>query len=154
MTNSIKKTNSLTKKLFSIIMAAIMCVSMFAGTTISAQAATIKFTNTVTANVNASCQDYKNVYTNGKAAKLRICTFNQVGKRTSGNLRYLLVSDNGGRWSGTITGCNGISNGTSNLTLPKGNTHYKVYLWRNGSSSKNITNTYYLSIDYMSNCWH
>ena len=93
------------------------------------------------------------VYTDGKTAKLRVCTFNQAGNRTSGQLRVVAYSDNGGRWSWDIKGCNGLSNSTTNVTLPAGNTHYRVYIYRVNTSSSNKTNTYYLSVDYRSN-WH
>lgn len=143
-------TKTFSKKLLSIFMAAIMCVSMFAGSIISAQASTRTITARVTASFSSN--DYKLVCTNGKTAKLRVCTFNQAGNRTSGELKYKLVSDDGATYTGTIKGCNGISSTSTNITVPKGNTRYRLYLCRGSKSNKNITNTYYLSINFMANC--
>lgn len=91
------------------------------------------------------------VYTDGKTAKLRICTFNQAGERTNGKLKVLIFSDNGGRWEETITGC--TWNGTTNIKLLAGNTHYTVYIFRANTTNTNLTKTYYVSIDFQSS-WH
>ena len=136
------------RKLLSVFLAVLMSLSVFS-TAFSAQAATCR-----TGNVDANKNSYYHVYTNGNKAKLRICTFNQKGSRTSGKLKVLVVSDRGATYSYSITGCNGFSNNTTNVTLPAGNTHYIVYVWRNGNSNSNITKTCYLSIDYKTNCWY
>lgn len=96
---------------------------------------------------------YTNVYTNGKAAKLRICTFNQAGKRTSGKITVKAVSDNGAIYTWNVTGCNGWNNSSTNVTLPKGYKHYKVYIRRTNASNSNLNNCFYWSIDCMGNCW-
>lgn len=149
MKNTVIKSNL---KNFLSIFIAIFCVAGIMCSSLTAQAKT-KSRGTITAIVTNryDYRDYKHVYTNGKKAKLRVCTFNQSGRRTSGKLRYRIVSDNGACWSGKITGCGGSS--STNITLPKGNKHYKLYLWRDTQTNKNYTNTFYLSIDYMDNCY-
>lgn len=147
--NTFKRSTSF---ILAIITIMTMLTSVFA---ISASAASIPFhttketqTGCITGSYGTPCE----VYTTGQAAKLRICTFNQDGKRTSGKITVKAVSDNGGVWTWNVTGCNGLFSTTTNITLPKGNTHYMIYIRRNGNSNANKTNTYYCSIDFMKNC--
>lgn len=94
----------------------------------------------------------QDVYTNGEKAKLRICTFTQSGSRKSGNIVVKAEGDNGQVYYFYVKGCN--LNNNTNITLPKGNTHYKVSIKRDGDSNKNKTNCFYFSIDFKSNCWY
>lgn len=136
------------KKPLSLILALVTIISMFTILAVSSSAASTKtgrFTNKYSAPIS--------IYTNGKAAKLRICTFNQNNQRTSGNIIVKAVSDDGATWTWKVKGCNGMLSSTTNITLPKGNTHYTVYIARNGLSNTNITRTYYFSVDIKKNCY-
>lgn len=148
---------STTKKSISVIVAVIMVlVTLFSGT-ISASAASLP-SNSTTSTVKGYLSNYYgqpcSVYTTGNAAKLRICTFNQNGRRTSGKITVMAIADSGAVYRWNVTGCNSFLSSTTNITLPKGNTHYMVYIKRNGTSNSNVTNTYYVSIDFMKNCAH
>ena len=115
------------------------------------------FRNTFTVKGRIPTNGYtsgQDVYTDGNKAKLRICTFNQAGARKSGKITVMAIADNGQKYTWDVTGCNGWSEKTTNITLPAGNTHYKVYIMRRGNNNSNRTNCYYFSIDFMSNCWH
>lgn len=144
------------KKIFSRCLSILVVVVMLLGMlSISAGAySPPKSTSTVKGNLGNSYGSVCNVYTSGSKAKLRICTFNQAGNRKSGKVTVKAVSDSGATYTWNVTGCNGISESSTNITLPAGNTHYKVYLRRNGTSNSNVTNTCYVSIDFKSNCWH
>lgn len=148
-----KTNNTMFRRIVSLFMALLMCTSAIAGSAITAEAA-YKSTRTITGRVNRKRTDAIYVRTNGKKAKLRVCTFTQSGRRTSGKLKVLAVTENGNSYSYSITGCNGPSSNSTNLTLPKGNTAYYVYIWRDGNSRKNMTNAYNLSVDFKTNCWH
>lgn len=93
------------------------------------------------------------IYTDGEKAKVRICTFNQAGDRKGGKITVKIVGDNGQVWYQTVKGCNGPSENSTNITLPKGNTHYKISIKREGDSNSNRTNCFYFSIDLKSHCW-
>ena len=142
-------------KFISIILVIITLMSVFSVFTISSSAAALTTTSTKTGYI----MDSENktvpihIYTNGKEAKLRICTFNQAGQRTKGKLCIIYKSDNGGKEIKTVEGYNGILSKKSNFTLPKGNLHYEVYIIRNGGSFQNRTNTYYYSVDFIKNCY-
>ncbi len=145
----------MTKKVLSLTMVLLLICSLFTFGTITASAASLPFRSTTLTKTGCLGDNYgrpNDVYTTGKAAKLRICTFNQNGNRTSGKITVYAVADSGATYKWSVTGCNGISNSSTNITLPKGNTHYKVYIKRNGRSNSNRTKTYYFSIDYMKNC--
>ena len=135
-----------------LLVIVIMCCTLVAPV---AASLIYKDYSTVTGYVTESANKTTpiHVYTDGKAAKLRVCTFNQAGNRTSGKLKVLIYSDNGGYWAKTITGCNSILSSTTNVPLEKGNTHYRVYIYRADTSSSNRTNTYYLSVDFKPS-WH
>ena len=132
----------------------LVVLMLFAVLAIPAEAAAYKRYWTITGRIPTSgYTSGQDVYTNGSKAKLRICTVNQAGNRKSGNITVLAVGDNGQRYTWNVTGCNGISENTTNITLPAGNTQYKVYIKRNGNSNTNKTICYYFSIDFKSNCW-
>lgn len=142
------------KKTLSRILSMVLVVVMLCGMLSISANALGSSTSTIKGNLGDSYGSPCWVITNGSAAKLRICTFNQAGKRTSGKITVKAVADCGATYTWNVTGCNGISNSSTNITLPKGNTHYYVYIKRNGTSNTNRTNTYYVSIDFKSNCWH
>lgn len=145
----------MTKRVFSLAMVLVMIFSIFAISTVEASAASLPLRSTKSTLKGCLTDGYGgrcDVYTTGSAAKLRICTFNQNGNRTSGKITVRAVADSGAVYTWNVKGCNGLLNSTSNITLPKGNTHYVVYIKRNGTSNSNRTNTFYFSIDYMKNC--
>lgn len=145
----------MTKRVISLTMVLVLICSIFSICTVSANAASLPFrttTSTLTGRLTDGYGSPSEVYTTGSAAKLRICTFNQNGKRTSGKITVRAVADSGAVYTWNVTGCNGISNKTTNITLPKGNTHYTIRIKRNGTSNSNRTNTFYYSVDYMKNC--
>lgn len=113
-------------------------------------------TSTITGRIpsNGGYSSGISVDTNGQKAKLRICTFNQAGGRKSGSITVKAVGDNGQVYTWNVKGCNGWSENTTNITLPAGNTHYTIYIKRNGNSNSNKTNCFYFSVDFKSNCWH
>lgn len=123
------------KKFLGVFLSMVMILSIVLVETIPTSAATISFKETVTGRVTGSYGSPCNVYTNGKAAKLRICTFNQNGKRTSGKITVMAQSDNGGKWVWKVKGCNSWMSNSTNITLPKGNTHYTIRIMRNGNSN-------------------
>lgn len=94
------------------------------------------------------------VYTGGTNAKLRICTFSQNGERTNGKITVKAVSDNGATYRWDVTGCNGVFDSTTNISLPNGNTRYKVFVARTNGDNDNITKCCYWSMDFNSGCWH
>lgn len=145
----------MTKRVLSLTMVIVMICSLFMMGTTSASAASLPYRSTKTTLTGCLTDRYgspSDVYTTGSAAKLRICTFNQNGKRTSGKITVRAVADSGAEYKWNVTGCNGALKNSTNITLPKGNTHYKIYIKRNGTSNSNRTNTYYVSIDYIKNC--
>jgi len=145
----------MTKKVISLTMVFILICSVFAFNTITASAASLPYlstTRTLTGCLTDGYGSPSEVYTTGSAAKLRICTFNQNGKRTSGKITVKAVADSGAVYTWNVTGCNSILSSSTNVTLPKGNTHYRIYIKRNGTSNSNRTNTFYVSIDYIKNC--
>lgn len=89
--------------------------------------------------------DSCDVYTDGKAAKVKICTFYQNGKRSNGKVTVEYKSDAGRAKPVTIS-----SGGY--LKLPKGNTHYTIRIKR--FNEKYLDKDFYLSIDFTSHCWH
>lgn len=132
----------------------LVVLTLFGILVIPAEAAACTTTATVKGRIPTSgYTSGQDVYTNGSKAKLRICTFNQAGARKSGKITVRAIGDNGQVYTWNVTGCNGISENTTNITLPAGNTHYKVSIKRNGNSNTNKTNCYYFSIDFKSNCW-
>lgn len=90
-----------------------------------------------------------------KDAKLRICTFTSSGTRTSGKLYVKVESADGCSYSfeKSITGCNGVSNTSTNITLPKGHSKYRIYIKRKDTGRSNTRKTCYFSIDAMKNSW-
>lgn len=149
------KNMTITKRILSLTMVLVMICSLFTIGTITASAAELPFrtaTWTLKGRLTDGYGSPSEVYTTGATAKLRICTFNQNGKRTSGKITVKAVADSGAVYTWNVKGCNSFLNNTTNITLPKGNTHYKIYIKRNGTSNSNRTNTYYVSIDYIKNC--
>ena len=145
----------MTKRVLSVAMVLVMLCSMFTVGATTASAASLPF-NTVKWTLTGCLTDRygspSEVYTTGSTAKLRICTFNQDGNRTSGKITVKAVADSGAVYVWNVKGCNSFLSSSTNITLPKGNTHYKIYIKRNGTSNSNRTNTYYVSIDYIKNC--
>ena len=86
---------------------------------------------------------------NGKTAtaKVRICTFNSSGIRTSGKFTILITTpyDKNYRrtWSGTST---------NDLVLSGAYDTYYIQIKRNGTGRKNVANCYWWSYDAKSNC--
>ncbi len=145
----------MTKRVLSLTMVIVMICSLFMVSTTSAGAASFPYrttTSTLTGHLTDKYGSPSDVYTTGSAAKLRICTFNQNGKRTSGKITVKAIADSGAEYKWNVSGCNSALKNSTNITLPKGNTHYKIYIKRNGTSNSNRTNTYYVSIDYIKNC--
>lgn len=89
--------------------------------------------------------DSCDVYTDGKTAKVKICTFYQNGKKSSGKVTVKYKSD-----AGTVKTATVSSGGT--LTLPKGSTHYLIWIKRYSKSYRD--KDFYVSIDFKSHCWH
>ena len=145
----------MTKRIISLTMVLALLCSLLSVGTITASAASLP-SRTAKWTLTGCLTDYygspSEVYTTGAAAKLRICTFNQNGDRTSGKITVRAVADSGAVYTWNVKGCNSFLNSSTNITLPKGNTHYKIYIKRNGTSNSNRTNTYYFSIDYIKNC--
>ena len=142
------------KKVVTLALICVLVVGSFKVNEVQTKAA-VTSTRTVTGRFNTG-KKYTStihVFTYGKKAKLRICTFNQAGKRTNGKMYIEIKSEAGGDYSKKITGCN-LSNNSTNVTLPAGNTHYIIRIKRNGTSNKNLTKCFYFSIDFKSNCYH
>ena len=145
----------MTKRIISLTMVLALLCSLLSVGTITASAASLPSRTvnwTLTGRLTDNYGSPSEVYTTGAAAKLRICTFNQNGDRTSGKITVQAVADSGAEYTWNVKGCNSFLNSSTNITLPKGNTHYKIYIKRNGKSNSNRTNTYYFSIDYIKNC--
>lgn len=148
----ITMTLTLKKRILSIIMAAILLTSIIILPVSAASLPRNSTRKTLTGYLGDRI-DYNypiDVYTTGSTAKLRICTFNQNGDRTNGKITVTAVADSGARYTFKTTGC--TLNGTTNVTLPKGNTHYEVYITRRGGSNSNRTKTFYFSMDFDKQC--
>lgn len=146
---------TIAKRSFSVFMVLVMMFTVLSFSTISASAAQLPYLSTKTTLTGRLTDGYgspSHVYTTGKSAKLRICTFNQNNKRTSGKITVKAVADDGQVYTWNVKGCNSFLSSTTNITLPSGNTHYRLYIKRNGTSNSNRTNTHYVSIDYIKNC--
>ena len=63
-------------------------------------------------------------------------------------------TDNGATYRWDVTGCNGVFDSTTNISLPNGNTRYKVFVARTNGDNDNITKCCYWSMDFNSGCWH
>lgn len=137
------------RRVISIVMAVVMVMSTVLIATDTTYAASKTVTGVLTDGYGSSIR----VYTNGKAAKLRVCTFNQRGARTSGKITVRAIADNGAVYKWNVKGCNSFMSQSTNITLPKGNTRYRVQIRRNGGSNSNRTKTFYVSVDLIKNCW-
>lgn len=146
-----KKTKKIINKTFAILFAMIclLTTNIQPAYAFETPDATVKGRLTNSLSTTKPC----GVATNGRSAKLRICTFNQAGARTSGKLWVKVIADNGWEKTYSITGCNGWSNRSTNLSLPSGYTHYRIYPYRRGTKNSNLRKTFYCSIDFMNNCW-
>lgn len=145
---------TIAKRSISIFMIVVMLLTLSIGT-LSVSAAQLPSRSTKTTLTGRLTDGYGSpsyVYTTGKSAKLRICTFNQNNKRTSGKITVKAVADDGQVYKWNVKGCNSFLSNSSNVTLPSGNTRYKLYIKRNGTSNSNRTNTHYVSVDYIKNC--
>lgn len=146
---------TIAKRSFSIFMVLVMMLTALSIGTFSASAAklpTLSTKTTLTGRLTDGYGSPSYVYTTGGTAKLRICTFNQNNKRTSGKITVKAVADDGQVYTWNVKGCNSFLSSTTNISLPKGNTRYRLYIKRNGTSNSNRTNTHYVSIDYIKNC--
>ena len=84
----------------------------------------------------------------GKSAKVKVCTFNQSGKRTSGNVYIRVTTPYDSKFHPELK----ISS-TNQITLNYGYTVYDIQIMRRGTTAKNVGNCYYWSYDATSNCW-
>ena len=83
-----------------------------------------------------------------KTAKVKVCTFNQSGNRTSGNFTIKVTTPYDSNFVKYISGTS-----TNKITLNFGYDRYYLQIKRRGTGSTNIANCYWWSFDATSNCW-
>ena len=149
------KNSSITKKI-SLFLVVALAFSFFAYCTTKADAYTGTVTGVLTNSRSTTDPCY--IDSTGKNASIRVCTFDRNGKRTSGALNARIEGlSSKGRWvyltTTSINGYNGSSATKSNLKFPNGYSRYRVFIYRNGTNSSNVSKTYYGSIDCGNNTW-
>ena len=81
------------------------------------------------------------------SAKVRVCTFNQSGKRTSGKFKIKVTTPYDSNFVEYISGSS-----TNKITLNFGYDTYYIQIMRRGTDSTNVANCYWWSYDASSNC--